>query len=71
MFSNILKWVFRKFDNLKALLLISQTITTITQSGETTEEWLALALKSVHIPCNLLSPSSAEQLNISQKAATL
>ena len=39
------------------------------ESSITTEGRLVLTLRSVHIPYNLPSPSSSQQLNTSQKAA--
>jgi hypothetical protein len=61
-----------KFEIFKEFLSTDkQKNNTQWRSSITTQERLALTLRSVHIqsPHNLLSPPSAEQLNTSQKAA--
>jgi len=69
-FSYILHLAVSKFGNFTALLPAdNQKKNTQWRRSITTEERLALTLRSVHISYNLPSPSSLQQLNTSQKAA--
>jgi hypothetical protein len=55
------------FENFEVLLLrYNQEKKTQWRRNIKTEERLVLTLRLVHIPCNLLSPSSSEQFNTSQ-----
>jgi len=70
-FSYILRLDISKFGNFTALLSAdNQKKNTQWRRSITTEERLALTLRLAHIPYNLLSPSSSEQLNTSQKVTT-
>ena len=60
-----------KFGNFTALLPAdNQKENTQWRRSITTEERLALTLRLVHIPYNLLSRSSSDELNTSQMATT-
>jgi hypothetical protein len=70
-FSCILRLDISKFGNFTALLPAdNQKKNAQWRRSITTEERLALTLRLFHISCNLLSPSSSEQLNTSQRATT-
>ena len=61
-----------KFENFKELLLTdNQKKTMQWRRNIKTLERLALTLRLFHIVYNLLSPSSSEQLNTSQKASSI
>jgi len=64
-FSNILECIFRKLKHLKSFC--PKTIKRRTHNGDVTQK-MRHANFNLHIPYNLLFPSSLEQLNTPQKA---
>ena len=61
-----------KFENFKELLLTDTQMKNMQwRHSIKTLERLALTLRLVHVLYNLLSPSSSEQLNTSQKTSSI